>query len=221
MIRDRIFALADEKYRAFHSSLCPGVDNIIGVRAPVLRTLAKELYAEKGIAVLDEIDEDYYEEVLLKGMIIGQNKAFCPDLIRNFIPKITNWAVCDAFCAGLKITKKHKEEMMAIIKEALCSEKEFTVRFGVVMLLDYYVEAPYLSYLFSVFDENKRTEYYVEMAVAWAVSICLMKYFDETIAYLKDCKLDDFTFNKALQKGIESYRITPEQKALLRQMKRK
>ena len=140
--------------------------------------------------------------------------------IENFVPKIDNWAVCDVFCAGLKITKKNKEKMWNFIKLYLKSDKEFEIRFGVVMLLDYYIEEKYLNQIFKMFNEIKSTDYYVQMAIAWAISICIIKYYNETLEYLKNAKLDNFTYNKALQKGIESYRITPEQKQVLRSLKK-
>lgn len=221
MIKEQLAALADEQYKKFHSGLCPGTENILGVRVPALRKFAKELYKTRGIAVLQEIGNEFYEEILLQGMLIGFEKEFRPDLILAFLPKIDNWAVCDIFCGGLKVTKKHKAEMLELIQNALKSDHIFTVRFGIVMLLSYYVEEEYLPLLFEAFDHARQDAYYVQMAVAWAVSVCLVKYFAETISYLEHCALDDFTFNKGLQKGIESYRLTKEQKDLLRSMKRK
>ena len=96
------------------------------------------------------------------------------------MPKINNWAVCDTFCAGLKITKKHKEEMFEFLQKYLKSHKEFEIRFGVVMLLDYYIEEKYLNQLFEIFDSIENKEYYVQMAIAWAISICLIKFYDKT-----------------------------------------
>ena len=219
-ISRRLMELADEKYRAFHAGLCPGTKNILGVRVPVLRKFAKELYAAYGIEALPQIGTGFYEEIMLQGMLIGMERAWRPDLILGFLPKIDNWAVCDVFCGGLKITKKHREEMLSIIRQCLESTRPFTVRFGIVMLLSYYAEAAYLPVLFKAFDGVSQTDYYVQMAVAWAISVCLVKFFDETVCYLQSCRLDRFTFNKALQKGIESYRLTAPQKALLRSMKK-
>ncbi len=110
--------------------------------------------------------------------------------------------------------------MFKFLQKYLKSSKEFEIRFGVVMLLDYYVEEQYLDKLFEIFDSIKNTEYYVQMAVAWAISICLIKYYDQTCTYLENAILDDFTYNKAIQKAIESYRISDEKKAFLRKMKR-
>lgn len=225
IVKNKLIQLSDEKYKEFHSGLCKGMKaKLLGVRVPVLRGYAKELYKEYSLEELNKIGEDYYEEIMLKGMIIGfQNKAdfeFVTKQIKEFIPKIDNWAVCDTFCAGLKITKKYKSEMFNFIKKYLESDKEFEIRFGVVMLLDYYIDEEHMKNVLEICDSIKHEGYYVKMAVAWAISVCLMKYYDITIKYLKNCNLDDFTYNKALQKGIESYRINDEQKIQLRNLKR-
>ena len=136
------------------------------------------------------------------------------------MPKIYNWGVCDTFCAGLKITRKYKKEMWDFIQKYLKSNKEFEIRFGVVMLLNYYIEEDYLEKDFKIFDKIKHDGYYVKMAVAWAISFCLIKFYDETVEYLKRANLDDWTYNKAIQKAIESYRISDTQKDDLRKMKK-
>ncbi len=222
-IKDKLFELSDQKYKEFHSGLCPGIDNIIGVRVPVLRNYAKELAKKYNIEeLLQEINNQYYEEVMLQGMLIGLEKQDFNTLqkqIRQFVPKIDNWAICDVFCAGLKQTKKHKKEMWNFLQKYLKSNKEFEIRFGIVMILDYYIEEEYLEKIFAIFDDITSDAYYVQMAVAWAISICLIRFYNETIKYLRIAKLDKFTYNKALQKAIESYRITKEQKDELKNMK--
>ncbi len=223
-IKEKLFELADQKYKEFHGGLCPGTNNIIGVRVPVLRSYAKELVKEyQTEELLKQIDNEYYEEIMLQGMVIGLAKEdfkIIQKQMKEFVPKIDNWAVCDVFCAGLKATKKHKEKMWDFIQKYLKSNKAFEIRFGVVMILDYYIEEEYLEKAFQIFDSITNQEYYVQMAVAWAISICLIKFYDETMKYLKMASLDKFTYNKALQKAIESYRITDKQKDILRSMKK-
>ena len=224
-IKNKLKELSDSKYKEFHSGLCPNTDNILGVRVPVLRNYAKELSKKYKIEeLLKNIDNEYYEEILLQGMLIGlskeKNVETILEYVKEFIPKIDNWAICDVFCAGLKITKKYKETMWDFIKPYLNSNKEFEIRFGIVIILDYYIEEKYLKENFKIFESVKNEEYYVQMAIAWAISICLIKYFDETIEYLKTSRLDKFTYNKALQKGIESFRISEENKKILRNMKK-
>lgn len=224
-IKEKIISLVDEDYKEFHSSLCPGINNILGVRVPVLRKYAKELNAQYSLDMLfNVIDNHYYEEKMLKGMLIGMNKESdiqeLINYIKSFIPLIDNWAICDVFCAGLKITKKYKVEMWRFINQYLSSNKEFEVRFAVVMILDYFIEEEYLEENFKIFDSILCDQYYVKMAVAWAISICLIKYYDETIGYLKRCNLEDDVYNKAIQKARESYRISTKQKDELNKMKR-
>lgn len=224
-IKEKLMELADPEYKKFHSGLCPGTDNIIGVRIPTLRNFAKELTKQYEVnQLLKQIDNQYYEEIMLQGMVIVLAKQDFDTMkkqIEEFVPKIDNWAVCDVFCGGLKITKKRKEEMWDLLQKYLKSDQEFQIRFGVVMILNYYIEEGYLERIFKIFNAITSQAYYVQMAVAWAISICLIQFYEETIKYLKTAKLDDFTYHKALQKAVESYRITEERKNFLRKMKRK
>lgn len=222
-IRQDLFAMQDLKYKEFHGSLCPDMDNIIGVRIPKLREYAKELYKSNKLEDI-KIGDKYYEELVIQGMLIGfQTKAPIEEVIKQvkeFVPKINSWAVCDTFCAGLKITKKYQTEMFKVIKEYLKSKQEYEVRFAIVMLLDYYINDQYIAQVLQILSNISLDKYYVQMANAWAVSICLIKYYNKTLEFLKTTKIDDFTYNKGIQKAIESYRITKEQKDYLRTLKR-
>lgn len=222
-IRQDLFAMQDLKYKEFHGSLCPDMDNIIGVRIPKLREYAKELYKSNNLEDI-KIEDKYYEELVIQGMLIGfQTKAPIEEVIKQvkeFVPKINSWAVCDTFCAGLKITKKYQTEMFKVIKEYLKSKQEYEVRFAIVMLLDYYINDQYIAQVLQILNNISLDKYYVQMANAWAVSICLIKYYNKTLEFLKTTKIDDFTYNKGIQKAIESCRITKEQKDYLRTLKR-
>ena len=220
-----MFTLQDINYKKFYSRLCPGINNIIGVRVPILRKYAKQLLCEYDMEFLiDNIGNDYYEEIMLQGMIIGlykdSNIEIILKYIKSFVPKIDNWAICDVFCSGLKITNKNKVMMWDFLQQYIVSDKEFEIRFAIVMILDYYIEEKYLQKVFDILDNIKHNGYYVKMAIAWAVSICVVKYYDNTLRYLQNCKLDNFTYNKSIQKAIESYRISDEQKNILRKMKK-
>ena len=224
---NELFDLQDLKYREFHSNLCPGANNIIGIRIPILRKYAKELISMYPLEeLLENIGNEYYEEIMLKGILIGisreKNIGKLINYIEKFITEIDNWAVCDTFCAGLKITKRYKKEMWQFIQKYTKSNKEFEVRFAIVMILDYYIEDEYLDKDLKIFNENKNNKYYVQMAVAWAISLCIIKYYDRTVEFLKSdkCKLDKFTFNKSIQKAIESYRVSSEEKEVLRNLKK-
>ena len=160
-IKQELKQLADEKYREFHKGLCPGTENILGIRVPVLRAYAKKLSKEYEIRkLLNQIDNEYYEEIMLQGMLIGLEKD--KDIqnvlkdIEGFVPKIDNWAVCDVFCGGLKITKRYPEEMWGFLQKYVTSNKEFEIRFGVVMLLDYYITEDYLEKDFAILKKTMR-----------------------------------------------------------------
>lgn len=220
-IRARILALADEKYKEFHSGLCPNTKNIVGVRVPVLRNYAKELAKQDWRTYLENAQDEYYEEVMLQAMVIGLAKMPIEEKlqqIKKFVPKIDNWAVCDVACAGFKV--KEKEQLWKLIKTYQNSKKEFELRFMLVMMLDHFVEEKYLQSIFSTIDTIKNDEYYVQMAVAWLLSVLYVKFPKETLAYLKTTTIDNFTFNKAIQKMIESYRVSKEDKEMLRTLKR-
>ena len=221
-VRNSLFQMQDLKYKEFHSNLCPNVDDIIGVRVPVLREYAKELYKNNKLSEI-KIGNKYYEELVIQGMIIGfQTKEPIEEVIKQikeFVPKINSWAVCDVFCAGLKITKKYPKEIFNLIQGYLKSEKEYELRFAIVMLLDYYINDEYIDKVLQILDNVKSDKYYVQMASAWAISICLIKYYEKTILFLEKCKLDKFTYNRAIQKAIESYRIQDNKKKELRKMK--
>lgn len=223
-IRKHLFELQDKKYQEFHRGLCPNTENIMGVRIPVLREYSKQLVKKYSVEeLLNNIGNTYYEEIMIKGMIIGlskENLGKIQKYIKKFVPKIDNWAVCDTFCTGLKITKKYKKEMWTFIQSYLNSNKEFEIRFGVVMILAYYIEEEYLEDDLKILNNIKHDGYYVKMAVAWAISICLVKFYNRTVEFLNNSSLDKFTFNKSIQKAIESYRITKEQKDMLKLMKK-
>lgn len=223
-IREALFLLADEEYQKFHSSLCPGTNNIIGIRVPVLRNVAREIVKGDWRNYLRTAQNDYYEEIMLQGMVIGLAKMELQERlesIKNFVPKIDNWAVCDVTCAGLKFTKKHMKEMWDFLQSYINSKKEFEIRFGVVMLLDFYITEEYIKEVLAILNNIHHEGYYVKMAVAWAISICYIKFPKETLRLLQNNDIDIFTYNKALQKVIESYRVTKEDKEIIRKMKRK
>jgi len=225
-VKEELKLLVDSKYKEFHSNLCPGINNILGIRVPILRKYAKELSEKYDFKYLmSNIEDEYYEEIMLKGMLIGLNKDLewneLERYIKDFVPKIDNWAICDTFCASLKITNTYKEKMWNLINEYAGSSEEFEVRFAVVMILDYYIDSSYLQKDFEIFNSIKLDKYYVKMAVAWAISICLIRFYNETILYLENnITLDNWIYNKAIQKAIESYRISDKQKESLRKMRR-
>ena len=223
-IRVQLRSLADEKYRQFMLRLIPGEERIIGVRAPQLRSLAKQLAKDDWRSYFEENPHTYYEETLLQGLTIGYLKEEPEEIFRQmelFLPRISNWAVCDSFCAGLKNIIRDREAAWDYICQKLNSQQSFTQRFAVVMLLDYFIDREHISRLLALLDAVSSDDYYVKMAVAWAISSCFAAFPSETLEYLKSSTLDDFTYNKALQKICESLKTDGDTKLLIKTMKRK
>lgn len=223
-VTERILELADKEYQQFHSKLLPGIDNIIGVRMPDLRELAKELAKEDWRGYLLTARDEYYEEIMLQGLVIGYAKGDIEEILHHvtaFVPKINNWAVCDCCSNSLKITQKQRERVWEFLQPYFHSPKEYELRFGIVMLLSFYITAEYIDRVLLLCDGAKHEGYYVKMAVAWAISICFIKFPEKTMIYLKENTLDDFTYHKALQKITESFRVDKEAKIIIRSMKRK
>lgn len=223
-IRKKLIELREEEYRLFQQKLIPNQENILGIRIPKLRSLAKEIAKGDWENYLRNSEEEHFEEIMLKGMVIGYIKVPLEqrlELIKWFVPKIDNWSVCDSFCVGLKFAKKHREEVWDFLMPYLQSNKEFEIRFAVVMLLNYFLEKEYIEECLKIFNSIQHDGYYVKMGVAWAISIAYIKFPNETEKLLLQNDLDDFTYNKALQKITESYRIDQETKEKIRNMKRK
>lgn len=223
-IREKLKQLVDEKYRMFSAKLLPGVDNILGVRIPVLHKLGKKIAIVDGKDYLAHAQDDYFEEVMLQGIVIGLMK--CPlqeklEYIKDFLPKINNWSICDHFCVELKFTRVHRQQMWAFIKSYLASKNEYELRFAVVMLLDYYIDDKYIEDVLQLLDGVKHDYYYVKMAVSWALSICYIKERKVTTAYLRHNRLDKFTYNKTLQKITGSLQVSAKEKLQIKKMRRK
>jgi 3-methyladenine DNA glycosylase AlkD len=223
IIRKQIFELIDTDYQKFSAALIPNIKNVLGVRLPELRKIAKMIAKDDWRTYLETAEDEYFEEIMLQGMVIGYVKTGIEEIlsyVTEFIPKIDNWSVCDSFCTGLKFTKDNRERVWEFLQPYLSSKKEYEIRFGVVMLLDFFIEAEYIDRVLNLLDRVKHEGFYAKMAVAWAVSICYVKLPDPTMAYLRNNSLDDFTYNKALQKITESNRVDKETKSLIRSMKR-
>ncbi len=224
-IRSKLEELADKKYKEFHTGLCPNSNEIIGVRVPVLRNFAKEIVKEGKVErYLENACDNSYEEILLQGMVLGLWKTRIEqfsEYLEKFIPKINSWAVCDVSVAGFKITKKHKEYMWNFLQKYIASEKEFELRFAIVMLLNFCIEEEYIERVLKILNDVHHQGYYVKMAVAWTLQVAFVKFPKETMQLLENNKIDNWTYNKALQKIIESYRIEEKTKQKIRSMKRK
>ena len=218
-IREELFAKQDLKYKEFHSSLCPNVEKIIGVRVPELRKIAKEIAITDHKEFLKNAQDEYYEELLLQGLVIGYAKISIQETfkyLKEFVPKINSWAVCDTTCSNLKITKKHMEEMWNFLETYINSENEYEIRFALVMYLNYYLTEEYIDRILEKIDKITNKEYYVQMAIAWLISFAYIKQKEKTKKYLLKNNLDEFTLKKSIQKIRESYRVSDKEKEQLK-----
>ena len=219
---------SDVKYKKFSSALIPGVDNILGVRLPILRKIAKEIAKydwQKLFLNLNTAGEEYMEDTLLAGLVLSyvKDEDFnrMLKLTADFVPRIKNWAVCDCFCNGLKFVKKDKRKAFEFLSPYLKSEDEYELRFGVVMLLSRFVDAEFIDEILDILFSLKTDYYYARMAIAWAISICYVKFPQKTYVRLEKNDLDNFIHNKSISKIIESYRVSKEDKDKLKLLKRK
>lgn len=234
MIREKIIGAdvrrmleehADLGYREFHGSLLPGTDNIMGVRLPVLRKIAKEIAKKDWQEWFEKAEDIYYEETMLRGFTIAYAKLDCEtrlSYIRKFVPYINNWAVCDCFCNTLKDAKKYPEVYWEFLKPYFAADEEYEARFGAVMLLSHFVNQEYLEESIERLESIRQEGYYAKMAVAWSISVYFAAFPDEMYAYLRDShKLDEFTYKKSLQKILESYRVTVDMKNKIRELRQR
>lgn len=209
MIKNKLYELQDLKYRDFSSSLLPGVNNIIGVRIPVLRKLSKQIS-------LEELADDTFEEIMLQGMVIGHIQSFSlfEEECLKFLPKIDNWSVCDSFVSSLVITKNHKKEMFIFLKKLVFNTCPFTRRFVLVMVLKYYMEVEYLEEILDILLVIKKDEYYVEMAYAWCLAEMYYSYSDIVLKILEDDKysIDISLLEKTVSKINDSKKISTSEK---------
>lgn len=223
-ITDGLFALKDENYRRFHAKLIPDIpiDNIIGVRTPVLRKYAKEVakLPETNI-FLESLPHIYYEENNLHGALLSllypkDIIAFMEQLV-HFLPYVDNWATCDMLSP--KIFKKHLSYVYERVQKWLQSDAVYTIRFGIVTLLGFYLDDAFEPEMLQLVANVRSEKYYVNMAVAWYFSMALVKQYDATLPYIQNRVLEPWTHNKSIQKAIESRRIPQETKAYLRGLK--
>ena len=220
-IKDLLNSLAEEKYRDFQYKLIPNAKNILGVRVPTLRKIAKDIAKGDWKSFLEEKNKESYEEILLEGYVIGYVKMDIEEALKYlevFIPKIDNWATCDGSINSLKFTTKNEERVLKFIKPYLESEKEFEVRFAVIMLLTFYIKEDYIDEILEIMGKISNKAYYVQMAVAWTISICYVKYPIKTEKFLLKNTLDDFTHNKSIQKIGESFRVDNIDKIRLKKL---
>ena len=227
-LKNTLKNMSDKKHRDFHRSLVPNAKDTIaflGIPIPKLRKLAKEILAE--CKNIDDyftcVGNEFYEEIMLKGIVTGYLRCDYTNkccYISAFVPYITDWAICDTFCSSIRIANADKERFLQFLEPYLNSEDEFFVRFGVVMLIRNYICDDFIAATLEKLKTLHHTQhYYIQMAVAWALCECYIKYPQLTLSLLKEKSFDAFIQNKAIQKCRESFRVSQSDKSMLLQYK--
>ena len=221
-IRKELFRMQDTQYRDFQAKLLPNVlpDGMIGVRTPDLRKFAKQLVKQgEADGFLRELPHRYFDENQLHAFILSELKDFdrCIGEVCRFLPYVDNWATCDQLSP--KTFKKHRPELLEYVQGWLASHETYTVRFAVGMLMQHFLDEDFDPVYPEAVAKIRSEEYYINMMIAWYFATALAKQYDAVIPYLENRRLDDWTHNKTIQKAVESYRITEEQKAYLKSLR--
>ena len=223
-ITTKLFSLQDTAYRDFQVKLIPGMDaeKEIGVRTPELRKLAKELAKREDIReFLNDLPHQYFDENQLHAFILSGEKDFekCMEDLERFLPYVDNWATCDQMSP--KVFRKNRKKLLESINRWIGSEHTYTVRFAIKMLMEHFLDEDFDPIYPEMVAEVRSEEYYIRMMIAWYFATALAKQYEAVLPYLEQKKLDAWTHNKTIQKAVESYRITEEQKIYLKSLKRK
>ena len=221
-ITDELFKLQDIEYRDFQSKLFPTLnkDVMIGVRTPNLKKLAKAIIKENNhLEFIEELPHQYFDENQLHAFIISNIKDYneCIRYVNIFLPYVDNWATCDQMSP--KVFKNRLDELLIEIKKWINSKETYTIRFGIGMLMQYYLNDNFKLEYLDMVEKIESEEYYVKMMQAWFFATALAKQYEKTVPYIKDNKLDKWVHNKTIQKAVESFRITNEQKEYLKSLK--
>ena len=221
-IRKELYLLQDEAYREFQAKLIPGMglDQVIGVRTPLLRKLARQIVKEEDTqAFLEELPHEYFDETQLHAFVISEirdpEEAFWRT--EQFLPYVNNWATCDQLSP--KVFRKCRKELLHHIEQWLASGRTYTVRFGIGMLMQHFLDEAFDPKYPAMVAKVRSEEYYVNMMIAWYFATALAKQYEAVLPYIEKQKLDPWTHNKTIQKAVESYRITPQQKEYLKTLK--
>lgn len=221
-IREQLFRQQDKEYAAMQIKILPTVkaDRIIGVRTPALRAFGKVLYRDENRdAFLADLPHAYFDEDQLHAFVISEEKDFdrCIRMVEAFLPYIDNWATCDQLSP--KAFRKNPERLLPFIRKWIQTKEVYTVRFAIGMLMRYYLDDRFSLEYPEIVASVRSEEYYIRMMIAWYFATALAKQYDAVLPFLEKKTLEDWTHNKAIQKSLESYRITPEQKVYLKTLK--
>jgi len=247
-IREELCLFTEKDYKKFTSTLLPGIENVLGVRLPILREMAKKIVRDDWRNELAESQDIYFEEIMLRGLIIGYSNTDINetlDYVTGFVPKINNWSVCDSFCVSLKIIQKNRASVWEYLQKYLNSDEEFDVRFGLICLLDHYIKSDesgkviprrrtvtladvknnaeqngeYIDRVLDTLNREFLQGYYTQMAAAWTMAEAFCTFPYKTMQILEHCKMDDFTYKKTIQKICESRIPSDEVKKMLKSTK--
>ena len=223
LFKEHLLSLAQEEYKKFSASLIPNCNNMIGVRIPALREIAKQISKGDWRSFLTVASDEYFEMVMIQGFVLGYIDVDCQtrlEYIENFVPKIDNWSVCDSTCSSFKFAQKNRVEVFDFLKTYLNSKEEYELRFAIVMLLNHFIVDEYIDSVLKILGNLNHSGYYVKMAVAWTLSICFIKYNDKTMSLICSDILDDETLKMTLQKIVESNRVDKSTKDEIRKLKK-
>lgn len=228
-IREQLRDLAEEDYKEFNRKLIPGVAQVMGVRLPAMRRLAREAAKEDFRSYLEEArekvgPESFHEEIMMQGLILGYAKMDREErsgYLDEFVPKIGNWAVCDSCVTGYKFMEKEPEYWFNYLRRFQDSREDFELRFMIVSMMSHFVDEDHIDEILEYCEKIRHDGYYTKMGVAWAVQVCYVKFPEKTRKFLELDMMDDFTHNKSIQKIRESYRVSREEKEELNRLKRR
>jgi len=217
-----LFSIRDIKYKNFQGNLGIDKETIIGIKIPILKDIAKKIAKKEYKSFIKNNKHKYFEEILIHGLIIGYLKDYTEaiHMLNDYLPYISNWALCDSTCANFKLIKNNLDKTYPLILSYLYDENPWVRRVGIVLLLNFYVNDEYIDNIIIEFSKIKLDDYYVKMALAWLIQVCYIKYPIKTIDFLRFNKIDNWTHNKAIQKIRESLKVTPKEKEKLNYLKR-
>ena len=218
-VRKELEIIAEADYKKFSASLIPGVENLLGIRIPILRNMAKKLAKEDWKGCMEWEDTVYFEEIMLQGLVLGYAKAPVEEILeyaRKFIPKIDNWSINDSFCSNFKIARKEPQKVWDFLMTYKDSRDEFKIRVVAVMLMNHFLNDDHIDDVLKVLGELEIVGYYTSMGVAWAYATAWAKYPEKTKSYLKEHPIEPETYHKTLRKCLESYRISDKDKNWIR-----
>ena len=223
-IREKLFEMQDEGYRELQKKIVPTADpgSVIGVRTPQLRALAKDLLKAGDVsAFLGDLPHTYFDENQLHAFLLSEIKDYdrCVAEVERFLPYVDNWATCDQMSP--KVFKKHRPQLLERIRKWIVSDRTYTVRFGLGMLMQHFLDEDFDPAYLDLAASVRSDEYYVNMMTAWYFATALAKQYEATVPYIEGHRLEPWTHNKTIQKAVESYRIMPEQKEYLKTLRRK